>query len=75
MTEELLLLYKELYKNGGVLYRVGKDKRLTIVFREQPKLYSQHQFPEYEYSKAYAMKLLRKLRWVIAITADKVIAA
>jgi len=37
MTEELLLLYKELYKNGGVVYRVGKDKRLTIVFRETTK--------------------------------------
>jgi len=62
MTEELLILYKELYKNGGVLYRIGKEQRLNITFTEQPKLYSQHQFPEYEYSKAYAKKLLKELK-------------
>jgi hypothetical protein len=62
MTEELLILYKELYKSGGVLFKQGKEQKLTITFTDQPRLYAEHQFPEYEYSKAYATRFLRTLK-------------
>jgi hypothetical protein len=54
MTEDLVNLYKELYTNGGLLYRNNPQPRLIIVFTPPTKTFSQHQFPEYEYSKAYA---------------------
>jgi len=75
MTEDLLILYKELYKSGGVLFRSGKNQRLIITYTEKPQLYSQHQFPENEYSIKYAKQLLNKLRWAIVKIGDKIIAA
>jgi hypothetical protein len=62
MTEELISLYKELYKNGGILYRPRQDQRLVIVFTPPTKVHSQHIFPEYEYSITYAQRLLKQLR-------------
>jgi len=64
MTEDLINIYKELYINGGILYRSGQQskERLVIVFTPATKTYSQHTFPEYEYSKAYAQRLLQKVR-------------
>ena len=62
MTEELISLYKELYENGGVLFRPRQDQRLILAYTPPTKLYSQHVFPEYEYSKAYAQRLLKQLR-------------
>ena len=61
MTEELIELYKQLYINGGILYRLGRpsQERLAIVFTPPSKNYSQHAFPKYEYSREYAQKLLK----------------
>jgi hypothetical protein len=61
MTDELIELYKQLYINGGILYRLGRpsQEKLSIVFTPPSKIYSQHVFPEYEYSKEYAKKLLK----------------
>jgi len=60
MTEDWIELYTELYRNGGVLYRTHSQGRLVIVFTPPTKTYSLHVFPEYEYSKAYAQKLLKE---------------
>jgi hypothetical protein len=75
MTEELLILYKGLYESGGILYRFGKHQRLIQTYIQKPKLYLQHQFPEYEYSTKSAKPLLKKIKWAIAKIADKTIAA
>ena len=62
MTEELLKFYKRNYNQGGILYRLPKDDRLNIIFTPPAIHISQHIFPEYEYSKAYALRLLKQLK-------------
>ena len=62
MTEELLKFYQRNYNQGGIVYRLPKDNRLNIIFTPQARHISQYTFPEYEYSSAYAKKLLRQLR-------------
>jgi hypothetical protein len=62
MTEELLKFYQRNYNHGGILYRLPKEGRLNIIFTPQAKHISQHIFPEYEYSRAYAQTLLKKLK-------------
>jgi hypothetical protein len=62
MTEELLKFYKRNYNHGGILYRLPKDDRLNIIFTPQAKHISQHIFPEYEYSRNYALKFLKRLK-------------
>jgi len=61
MTEELLKFYQRNYNHGGILYRLPRDNRSNIIFTPRSKYISQHIFPEYEYSRAYAAKLIRQL--------------
>jgi hypothetical protein len=74
MTEELLNLYKELYKTGVVFLRI--EGKLNITATPKPEHCSQYQFPNSEYSTHYAKKLLRQLdnKWAIAKTVRKIIA-
>jgi len=62
MTEELLDFYKRNYNHGGILYRLPKEQRLNIIFTPRAQHISQHIFPEYEYSRAYARALLKELK-------------
>jgi hypothetical protein len=61
MTEELLQLYKFLYGKGVFYYKLPKGDQLNITCSPRSKLYSQHQFPEYEYDKKYLKQILKKL--------------
>jgi len=62
MTEELLKFYKRNYNHGGILYRLPKEDRLNIIFTPRAHHISQHIFPEYEYSEAYARKIIKELK-------------
>jgi hypothetical protein len=62
MTEELLELYKQVYETGVFFYQLSEKSPLNITATPMPKVYSQHQFPEYEYSRKYPNELLQKVR-------------
>jgi hypothetical protein len=62
MTEELLELYWKLYNNGGVIYQHPRQQPSSIIFPQETKIYSQHVFLQYQYSKAYSSHIMRELR-------------